>query len=197
MEISYLNLTTLIILTISIVTLYLIITLSKKIELLLSLSDDKVAQHYNDNKLKKTKIELLNDEKYYYYVLNTIMSAKKEINVIMFSMYKCKKTEDLMNELINARKRGVMVRVILDGEVESNKPLKHLFSSERIPVKLTHHQRTHNKLIIVDDDIVVLGSHNWTDKALFENRESSVAIIDRKIVKKEKSYFELLWGSIK
>ena len=43
----------------------------------------------------------------------------------------------------------------------------------------------------------MLGSHNWTDKALFENRESSVAIIDKKIVNKEKDYFESVWGSIK
>jgi phosphatidylserine/phosphatidylglycerophosphate/cardiolipin synthase-like enzyme len=177
-------------LAVSIVILYFIFTISKKMDS----SHNKISQIKQDT---NTKIELLNDEKYYYYVLNTLSSAKKEINIIMFSMYKCKKTADLIYALINARKRGVMVRVILDGEVESNRTLKHLLSSERIPVKLTNHQRIHNKLIIVDDNIVVLGSHNWTDKALFENRESSVAIIDKKIVKREKDYFELLWGSIK
>jgi len=184
-------------LIISITILYFIFTMSRKVELLISSDKTMSSALGGDIKIKKTKIELLNDEKYYYYVLNALSSAKKEINIIMFSMYKCKKTEDLIYALINARKKGIMVRVILDGEVESNRALKHLLSSERIPVKLTKHQRTHNKLIIIDDKVVVLGSHNWTDKALFENRESSVAIIDKKIVNREKDYFELLWGSIK
>jgi len=184
-------------LIISITILYFIFTMSEKIELLISSDKTMSSALGGDIKIKKTKIELLNDEKYYYYVLNALSSAKKEINIIMFSIYKCKKTEDLIYALINARKKGIMVRVILDGEVESNRALKHLLSSERIPVKLTKHQRTHNKLIIIDDKVVVLGSHNWTDKALFENRESSVAIIDKKIVNREKDYFELLWGSIK
>ena len=192
---GYIVITNLIIL---VVLLYFVFNLSKKIDILALTDKTNNSSITNINpQTKKTKIELLNDEKYYYYVLNLISSAKKEINIIMFSIYKCKKTEDILHELINARKRGVMVRVILDGEVESNRLIKHLLSSERIPVKLTNHQRIHNKLIIVDDNIVVLGSHNWTDKALFENRESSVAIIDKKIVKREKDYFELLWGSIK
>nr|WP_232210818.1 phospholipase D-like domain-containing protein [Methanothermococcus okinawensis] len=171
--------------------------MSNKIDILTSDKTSKSSITTISPKIRKTKIEILNDEKYYYYVLNLISSAKKEINIIMFSVYKCKKTEDILYELINARKRGVMVRVILDGEVESNRTIKHLLSSERIPVKLTERQRTHNKLIIVDNETVVLGSHNWTDKALFENRESSVAIIDKKIVNKEKDYFELVWGSVK
>ncbi|WP_292460615.1 phospholipase D-like domain-containing protein [Methanothermococcus sp.] len=184
-------------LVISIILLYFVFNLLKRIDIL-TLTDktNNPALVNITPKIKKTKIELLNDEKYYYYVLNIISSAKKEIDIIMFSIYKCKKTEDLIYELINARKRGVMIRVILDGEVESNKLIKHLLSSERIPVKLAEHQRTHNKLIIVDGEIVVLGSHNWTDKALFENRESSVAITDKKIVNKENDYFESVWRSM-
>ncbi|AEH06127.1 phospholipase D-like domain-containing protein [Methanothermococcus okinawensis] len=191
---SYINIINLIIL---VILLYFVFNLSNKIDILTSDKTSKSSITTISPKIRKTKIEILNDEKYYYYVLNLISSAKKEINIIMFSVYKCKKTEDILYELINARKRGVMVRVILDGEVESNRTIKHLLSSERIPVKLTERQRTHNKLIIVDNETVVLGSHNWTDKALFENRESSVAIIDKKIVNKEKDYFELVWGSVK
>ncbi|ABR55633.1 phospholipase D family protein [Methanococcus aeolicus] len=146
-----------------------------------------------DNKV----IEILNDEKYYYFVLNQISNAEKELNIVMFSIYQCKKTQEIIDEVINARKRGVMVRIILDGEIESNKIVNKSFSSEKIPVKLTKTQRIHNKLIIVDDKSIIIGSHNWTDKALFENRESSVAITDINIINEEKEYFESLWSSIK
>ena len=141
-------------------------------------------------------VEILNDEKYYYYVLNALSNAKKEVNMIMFSIYKCKKTEELIKELINCRKRGVMVRLILDGEVESNKMINNHLSIERIPIKLSKNIRIHNKLIIIDNKITILGSHNWTDKALFENKESSIAIIDEEVSKKEKEYFDILWSKL-
>ena len=94
-------------LIISITILYFIFTMSEKIELLISSDKTMSSALGGDIKIKKTKIELLNDEKYYYYVLNALSSAKKEINIIMFSIYKCKKTEDLIYALINARKKGV------------------------------------------------------------------------------------------
>lgn len=178
------------------VVLFYTINIFKKVNYLIRqinrLTTTTITTRNNGNEV----IEVLNDEKYYYFILNQISNAEKELNIIMFSIYQCKKTQDIINEVINARKRGVMVRVILDGEIESNKIVNNLFSSERIPVKLTNIQRIHNKLIIVDDKSAIIGSHNWTDKALFENRESSVAITDKNIINDEKEYFESLWSSI-
>jgi len=170
--------------------IYLIFVLSKMIQ---DLKNLRCVENESKN-LEKTKqdIKVLNDEKYYYYVINLLKSAKREISIVMFSIFCCKKTEELINELINVRKRGVMVRIILDRNVESNKKVRNRLSSERISVRTLNSERTHNKLIIVDDTVVV-GSHNWTDKALFENRESSVAIVDKNILTDEKEYFEFLW----
>ena len=150
-----------------------------------------------ENSNDQNKINILNDEKYYYHVLNAISSAEREIDIIMFSIYKCKKTEELLNELIKARKRGVFIRIILDKDIDSNKEVKNILGSEKIPIKLAEDRRIHNKLIIIDKDILIIGSHNWTDKALFENRESSVAIRDKNTIKKMKRYFESVWNSLK
>uniref|UniRef100_A9AAK4 Phospholipase D/Transphosphatidylase n=1 Tax=Methanococcus maripaludis (strain C6 / ATCC BAA-1332) TaxID=444158 RepID=A9AAK4_METM6 len=141
------------------------------------------------------RIEVLNDEKYYYYVLNRIKYAKKEIDVIMFSIYLNPKISELIDELVNARKRGVMVRVILEEEVGSNILAQSKLSSQHILVKFHDSKKTHNKLIIVDDTVIV-GSHNWTDKALFENNESGIAISNENVLKEEKEYFESLWRSV-
>ncbi|MBA2862132.1 phospholipase D-like domain-containing protein [Methanococcus maripaludis] len=141
------------------------------------------------------RIEVLNDEKYYYYVLNRIKYAKKEIDVIMFSIYLNPKISELIDELVNARKRGVMVRVILEEEVGSNILAQSKLSSQHIMVKFHDSKKTHNKLIIVDDTVIV-GSHNWTDKALFENKESGIAISNENVLKEEKEYFESLWRSV-
>jgi len=141
------------------------------------------------------RIEVLNDEKYYYYVLNRIKYAKKEIDVIMFSIYLNPKISELIDELVNARKRGVMVRVILEEEVGSNILAQSKLSSQHIMVKFHDSKKTHNKLIILDDTVIV-GSHNWTDKALFENKESGIAISNESVLKEEKEYFESLWRSV-
>jgi len=156
-------------------------------------NDDVIEENSTD----QDRISILNDEKYYYHVLNAISSAKREIDIIMFSIYKCKKTEELLNELINARKRGVFIRIILDKDVDSNKEVKNILGSEKIPIKLADDRRIHNKLIIIDKDILIVGSHNWTDKALFGNRESSVVIRDKNTIKKMKRYFESVWCSLK
>ncbi|ABR54335.1 phospholipase D/Transphosphatidylase [Methanococcus vannielii SB] len=140
------------------------------------------------------RIEVLNDEKYYYYILNKIKSAKREINIIMFSIYKSEKTAELINELIEARNRGVMVRVILEEDVGSNILAQSRLSSKKVLVKFHDSKKTHNKFIIIDDTVIV-GSHNWTDKALFQNKESSIALINKVVLEEEKRYFELLWGA--
>ncbi|MBW9221240.1 phospholipase [Methanothermococcus sp. SCGC AD-155-M21] len=150
-----------------------------------------------EDSIDKNRISILNDEKYYYHVLNAISSAEREIDIIMFSMYRCKKTEELLNELIRARKRGVFIRIILDKDIDSNKEVKNILGSEKIPIKLADDRRIHNKLIIIDKDILIVGSHNWTDKALFQNRESSVVIRDKHTIKKMKRYFESVWNSLK
>ncbi|AEF96717.1 phospholipase D-like domain-containing protein [Methanotorris igneus] len=174
-------------LVISITLTFMTIIINKKIKILIQKLEDTTEEIIDEDK----DIVVLNDEKYFYYVLNLIKSAKKEIDIIMFSMFRCKQTEELLNALIEARKRGVMVRIILNKEVESNKEVKNYLASERISVKYSK-TRVHNKLVIVDDTVVV-GSHNWTDSGLFENRESSIAIRDKNVLKKEKEYFEALW----
>jgi len=141
------------------------------------------------------RIEVLNDEKYLYYILNRIKSAKREIDIIMFSIYKSEKTSELIDELINARNRGVMVRVILEEEVGSNILAQSKLSSKNVLVKFHDSKKTHNKFVIIDDTVIV-GSHNWTDKALFENKESSIALANKLVVEEEKRYFETLWGAV-
>ncbi|EHP85760.1 phospholipase D-like domain-containing protein [Methanotorris formicicus] len=178
----------LIVLLILLTILMLMISIiNKKIKILIQALEDTTEEIIDEER----DIVVLNDEKYFYYVLNIIKSAEREIDIIMFSMFRCKQTEELLNALIEARKRGVMVRIILNKEVESNKEAKNYLASERISVKYSK-TRVHNKLVIVDD-IVVVGSHNWTDSGLFENKESSIAIRDKKVLKEEKEYFEALW----
>jgi phosphatidylserine/phosphatidylglycerophosphate/cardiolipin synthase-like enzyme len=51
----------------------------------------------------------------------------------------------------------------------------------------------HNKYAIIDNEIVITGSFNWTSKAVSTNRENIVIIRDRKIAADFTHNFDLLW----
>lgn len=52
---------------------------------------------------------------------------------------------------------------------------------------------SHLKMIIVDNEIVIIGSHNLTTRSVSQNNETSVALIGREIARPYSDYFERLW----
>ena len=52
------------------------------------------------------------------------------------------------------------------------------------------------KLVIIDDEIVYVGSHNWTESGLSYNSETSVRIVSEEIATIFKDYFNSLLNSI-
>ena len=55
---------------------------------------------------------------------------------------------------------------------------------------------THAKLWIFDDDAVILGSHNLSNRSVTVNNESSVLIKSRPVAMEFKRYFDSLWHSL-
>lgn len=132
-------------------------------------------------------------------IINLINNSKKSIDVAMYSFT----SRPLAQSLINAKKRGVKVRVLLDGEW--NNP-KNKFSKFAYLIKngldirfakahkyYDRYGIMHNKFAIFDDKIVETGSLNWTAQAPKANDEN-VLIIDRiDIANVYKKQFEELW----
>jgi phosphatidylserine/phosphatidylglycerophosphate/cardiolipin synthase-like enzyme len=53
---------------------------------------------------------------------------------------------------------------------------------------------THAKLWIFDDDTVILGSHNLSNRSVTVNNEASILIRSRETAMEFRRYFNLLWG---
>lgn len=53
----------------------------------------------------------------------------------------------------------------------------------------------HAKMILIDDEIVIIGSHNITKNAFEKNLEISLLIYDKMLNKEYKNFFETLWQS--
>ena len=86
--------------------------------------------------------------------------------------------EPLAKALIEAKKRGVHVEVILDksNEVERYSDL-HIFMENGLPPLIdAHHAIAHNKIMIIDKKTLVTGSFNFTNQAENENAENLLVI---------------------
>lgn len=133
-------------------------------------------------------IERIDDREYFPAVRKLIREAKESIHIVMYmATYTPNKpnspSNQLLEELVAAHKKGVKVRVVLDQEKlysdknHYNDPVYFFLKSSGIRVDYEElYTRTHPKLIIIDGKITVIGSHNWSDSAFKKNRETSVVI---------------------
>jgi len=151
-----------------------------------------------------SQIRNLTDREYYYSIMEDIRSANSSIMVAMYSMVydpddSFDWANDLIRELVYARERGVNVTVILEyrtyyGEyMDRNLDAYNYLSANGVNVLLDSDAETdHMKLVIIDDYIVYVGSHNWSESGLYYNKETSIRIVSSEIAKEFKEYFQTI-----
>lgn len=122
-------------------------------------------------------------------VCRAMRSAKKSIKVAMFSISagyaKRNPMSAIMREVIAAAERGVRVTVIADWCHHSGGNLYAV--NERTLDYLREHgvetlfdspaHKTHDKIVLIDDSVLVIGSHNWSRAAMESNSEVSVMVV--------------------
>jgi phosphatidylserine/phosphatidylglycerophosphate/cardiolipin synthase-like enzyme len=154
------------------------------------------------NALPAEDVQLVTDAQYVEIAKKLIREAKTAIQVMMFEMgyygeHKNTPSNALIRELIEARKRGVKVEVILEvreGEDRTTKRNRHtgrVLSDGGVEVIYDSVSKTtHAKLMMVDGKLTLLGSTNWTYYALSNNHEVAVLIRSKEVAKELKDYFQ-------
>jgi cell division protein FtsB len=153
----------------------------------------------------KTEVYLLTDREYYYSIIDDLYRANKTIIVAMYSMvYDPNDTfdwgNDLIRGLVEAKGRGINVTVVLEyrtyfGYMDKNLEAYSYLKRYNVTVMLDNEPDTdHLKLVIIDDKIVYVGSHNWSESALYHNHETSVKIVSEEIAQALKEYIEENYG---
>ncbi len=107
-------------------------------------------------------------------IVASIASAKGEILVQAYSFT----ARPIANALIDAKRRGVDVRVLIDGgrDDEHKSASRHLLAAG-IPLKFDYCcQTAHNKIMIIDAQIVITGSYNWSASAESRNAENVLVL---------------------
>jgi len=157
--------------------------------------------------IEGAELEALEDREYYRAVIEDINGAEKEVLVAMYLMvYDPDDPEDWANDLIRAlvkaHERGVAVKVIIEyrtyrGTLEVNLEAFKYLREHGVEVKLDNDTETdHYKLVIIDERIVYVGSHNWSEAGLYYNRETSIRVVDAGIARELREYFYDLWESL-
>ncbi len=141
------------------------------------------------------KIVPVVDRQYFPAVLKLIQEAKKSVSISMFVVKSGMKVDILIKELKNAATRGVKVKILVENKIESNQfIINSLNGIKNIEIKFDFSRKTtHNKIIIIDGYIILIGSTNWTESSLGYANEANVIINDREIAEYFQEYFNYLW----
>jgi phosphatidylserine/phosphatidylglycerophosphate/cardiolipin synthase-like enzyme len=145
-------------------------------------------------------VTLLENKDLFPALMSVIDGAKSEILICMFSfkagVHPDSYPDRIVAALARAAHRGVRVKVVLETTGDKandltvqNLKTKNLLEEKGVMVYLDSPKKTtHTKLILVDERIVLLGSHNFTSSALMHNNEISILIDRPELAKKVRQY---------
>jgi len=137
------------------------------------------------------------------HILREIEQAKQELLVAVYAFT----SDDLAAAVVQAKKRGVSVQVIIDREFDAaNEKSKGRFlEAQKIPLRRLSGIKAgalekdaglmHQKFAVIDRKLVFTGSYNWTHSADALNDENLLLFRDAGALAEEyRKTFLNLWG---
>lgn len=134
------------------------------------------------------------------FIITQIDSAKKSVQVCVF-IYEW---QPIADALIRASKRGVDVELLTDyrsvnrinrgGQRHGSTTRYTAENGVRTYVwnRVSENAIMHNKFVIIDDAILLLGSYNFQEGATLRNRENFCLISDEVLLKKFSEQYDII-----
>ena len=122
-----------------------------------------------------------------------IKVAKKEIAVAAYAF----SSKYLGQALSAALKRGVKIRIILDGDnARKSYSIDEWLASEGIEIRLAEIKRgsLHHKFMLIDAKLLITGSYNFTNESEFRNHEAAIFTNHKGLIQSFTAEFERLWS---
>lgn len=122
-------------------------------------------------------------------ITKTIGQAKKSVLVQAYSFT----SDPIADALIDARRHGVRVEVLLDkSQPKARYSAISYLSESGVPTYIDDkHAIAHNKIIIIDGETVITGSFNFTNAAEEKNAENLMIINSEELAKIYTANFKL------
>ena len=127
-------------------------------------------------------------------IIKNIDNAKEFINIAMYTFT----DREIAQAIIKAKDRGVDIKIYLDrSQVNAKYTKSRYFVNSGIKdVRISSNNYImHNKFAVIDNEIVITGSYNWTASAGERNNENLLVIDDKNIIIKYQDHFEILWNN--
>ncbi|EEC11800.1 hypothetical protein ISCGN_021188 [Ixodes scapularis] len=127
---------------------------------------------------------------------NTLTSARQTLDVCVY-MITC---DALCDAILSLRTRGRVIRVITNEE-GSDMPGSQIGRLRQAGIQVrVNHQTSflmHHKFALVDEEVLLSGSFNWTRQAITGNHENLLLTADPDIVEPFVAEFQKLWDYFK
>jgi len=121
-----------------------------------------------------------------------IKAAKKEIVVAVYAF----SSKYLGQALSEALKRGVKIRIILDGDnARKAYSIDEWLAGEGIEVRYITVKggNMHHKFMLIDGKILITGSYNFTNESEFRNHEAAIFTNYKVLIQSFAAEFDRLW----
>ncbi len=143
----------------------------------------------------------LSNRGYFPAVHRALQEADKSIHIATFELKYYEEYPDslentIIKDIIEAKKRGVEVKIIVDEYSKSNNAFDLLREEGVDIIYDSKSVTTHAKLVIIDGELVILGSTNFSYYGLEKNNEANVLIESSKIAEYYEEYFSGLWEDL-
>lgn len=125
-------------------------------------------------------------------LMQQIASAKKSVKVAMFTFTH----QELVQTLIAAHDRGVAVEVVLDHDSsrQTSRKAFQILKDHKISLFTSHRNGLlHEKMAIIDDEILIMGSANWTKAAFSSNDENLCMLFP--LTNEQKEKLQSFWNT--
>lgn len=150
-------------------------------------------------------MKLLKDRDYLPFLLEAIGNAQKEIDARIFlidpGLSRRSPVLKILKALQARARSGARVSIFTENMFRKKASGRRLVKAARkmgLEIQWDVRQTVlHEKTVRIDDEILILGSHNWTAPSLAENREISIQILSRVPLLNSKEFVRSLLRSIR
>jgi phosphatidylserine/phosphatidylglycerophosphate/cardiolipin synthase-like enzyme len=127
-------------------------------------------------------------------VLDSINHAQRSIDMMAYSF----QSADIVQALVDAEKRGVVVRAVIDKKRNQGKVSQKAIAfaaANGVDVQLDgHYHIQHDKVMIIDGDTLETGSFNFSKSAEFANSENVLIVRgEPAVIAQYQAHFDSRW----
>ncbi len=127
-------------------------------------------------------------------IITNLRKAQSSVKICVFTI----SDDEISREIVAAHRRKVSVKVISDNDksFDRGSDIESLFKSG-IPLKIDRtDDHMHHKFCLIDKQVLLTGSYNWTRSAAERNHENILITEETGVVKEFLGEFEKLWDQL-